>query len=340
MMLLAPNSESGPSLMLVEVGLTLIAVAASFCIPQFASSWYSRIERAFARLAQRKRLSVAVTGAAVLLVRLAILPFCPIPLPFVHDDFSFLLAANTFALGRLTNPTPVMWKHFESFQITMQPSYMSMYFPAQGLVLAAGKVFFGNSWFGLLCVTALMCAAICWMLQAWLPPTWALLGGLLAVLRLGLFSYWINTYSGGGSVAALGGALVLGALPRLMRATRFRDGILLATGIVLIALSRPLKKCFSAFQSRSFSAAGSSPQKIAHPLPFCFAALCFLSHLSLPPLPGWDTTTIAPSEIRSLCRIRLTAQLMPSHLTGFGKRRGQSLFTGTKSCVIFMSITN
>ncbi len=132
-----------------------------------------------------------------------------------------------------------MWTHFESIHITMKPSYMSMYFPAQGLVLAAGKVLFGRPWFGVLCASAMMCAAICWMLQAWLPPTWALLGGMLAILRLGLFSYWTNTYSGGGSIAALGGALVLGALPRLMRTGRLRYGMLLATGLILLATTRP-----------------------------------------------------------------------------------------------------
>jgi len=142
-----------------------------------------------------------------------------------------------------------MWIHFESIHITMQPTYMSMYFPAVGLVLAAGKVLFGNPWFGILCASALMCAAICWMLQAWLPPTWALLGGVLAILRLGLFSYWVNTHSAGGSVAALGGALVLGALPRLTKKPCLRYGLLLAVGIVLLATTRPyegLLLCFPA----------------------------------------------------------------------------------------------
>jgi hypothetical protein len=77
------------------------------------------------------------------------------------------------------------------------------------------------------------------MLQAWLPAAGALLGGVITVLRIGLFSYWINTYSGGGSVAALGGALLLGGLPRFIRPNRMRDSLLIAVGLCVLALSRP-----------------------------------------------------------------------------------------------------
>ena len=238
-MILASTSDPGLSMTLLEGGLTAVAIAAAFCWPRLGSAFFSGIEHAFGRLARRKGLAVASVGLTALLLRLAILPICPIPLPFVPDDFSFLLAADTFAHGRLTNPTPVLWTHFESIHITMQPTYMSMYFPAEGLLLAAGRILFGNPWFGLLIASALMCAGICWMLQAWLPCTWALLGGMLAVVHLGLFSYWINTYHAAGSIGALGGALVLGALLRLMRTARFRYGLLMSVGIVLLVLSRP-----------------------------------------------------------------------------------------------------
>jgi hypothetical protein len=238
-MLLPSASERNSSLLLFECSLTAIAFAASFALPHLGSNWFSRIEQAFMRLARRQGLAVVAVGVCTIVLRLAMLPLFPIPLPFAPDDFSNLLSCNTFAQGHLTNPTPVMWTHFESIHITMQPTYMSMYFPAQGLVMAAGKVLFGNPWFGVLIVSALMCAALCWMLQAWLPPGWALLGGILAMLRLGIFSYWVNTYTGAGLITGLGGALVLGALPRLMKTARMRYAVLLAIGIILLALTRP-----------------------------------------------------------------------------------------------------
>jgi hypothetical protein len=227
------------SLLWLECGFTAVAVLLSILFPRLGAAGFARVERVFAQLARRKGLAVLAVGLSAFL-RLAILPAFPAPRPFLPDDYSFLLASDTFAAGHLTNPTPAMWTHFESIHITMQPTYTSMYFPGSGLVLAVGQVLFHKPWLANLCVDALMCAALCWMLQAWLPPNWALLGGFLAVLRIGLFSYWINTFYGGSALpAALGGALVLGALPRLKSAARLRYGMLLSVGIAILALTRP-----------------------------------------------------------------------------------------------------
>lgn len=238
-MFLTAHGNSTHALIAIEVGLSGVAAALAFGWPNLCSALLKRVEKLFSPLARRKSAAVAVVGLSDLLIRLALLPLFPIPQPFTPDDFSFLLAADTFAHGRLTNPTPAMWTHLESIHVTMRPTYMTMYFPAQGLAMAAGKLLFGHPWFGILAMSALMCASICWMLQAWLPPGWALLGGMLAVLRLGVFSYWTNSYTGAGTISALGGALVLGALPRLMKGARVRHGLMLAVGIALLATSRP-----------------------------------------------------------------------------------------------------
>src|ERR1035438_4660504 len=143
-MILPPDPQAGKaSLMMIEGGLTLITAALAFAWPTLGSAFFSFVEKALGQLARRRGLAVAVVGFTALLSRLAILPLCPVPHPFVPDDFSFLLAANTFASGRLTNPTPARWVHFESIHVSMAPTYMSMYFPAQGLLLAAAKVLTG-----------------------------------------------------------------------------------------------------------------------------------------------------------------------------------------------------
>ena len=223
--------------------LVAILIVGAAYLPSFPSRWFQAAEQYLGRLARRRALAVLVVGVLALAIRAALLPNVPVPHPGFHDDFGYLLAADTFAHGRLANPTHPMWIHFESIHINQKPTYMPMYYAAQGLVMALGQVLTGNPWIGIWLSAGVMCAALCWMLQAWLPPGWALLGGLIAIMRIASFTYWVNSYCGG-ALAAIGGALVLGALPRIKRRWRLRDGVFLALGLALLANTRPYESLF------------------------------------------------------------------------------------------------
>lgn len=222
----------------IETALVIVAILLAVVRPSLGAHWFERIERVFSRLANRRALSVASVGFAALILRAALLPVEPIPEPVVHDEFGYLLAADTFAHGRLTNPTHPMWVHFESFNILQKPTYQCITPPVQGMILAFGKVVLGHPFWGVLLSAGLMCAAITWMLQAWVPTEWALVGGALAILRYGVWTYWADSYWGG-AAGAIGGALVLGALPRIKRNCRAHDALIFALGLALLANNRP-----------------------------------------------------------------------------------------------------
>jgi hypothetical protein len=223
----------------LEWGILAALLVIACFKPRLGEPWIGATERFFKRLADRKGFAIVVVFAATLILRVALLPVLRQPQPQYHDEFSYLLAADTFAHGHLTNPPHPMALFLDTFHVLQQPTYASMYPPAQGAALAVGQ-FLGNPWIGVLLSTAGMCAAVLWMLQGWLPAPWAFLGASILVLRIGVLSYWMNSYWGG-AVAAIGGALVMGALPRIFRYQRPRDGVLLGLGVGILANSRPLE---------------------------------------------------------------------------------------------------
>jgi hypothetical protein len=229
--------------LVIELCLTAICLALAFIRPELGSAWFSRQEQRLSVFASRRTLAVISIGLLSMVLRLALLPILPIPQPGIHDEFSHLLLADTLANGRLENPTHPMWVHFETFHVNWHPTYASMYFPGQGLFLALGQVVFGHPFWGVWLSTGLMCAAVCWALQQWLPLGWALLGGFLVVLRIGTFSYWASGYWGG-AIPALGGALVLGSVSGLKRTPGIRDASVFGAGAALLLITRPYESLF------------------------------------------------------------------------------------------------
>lgn len=166
----------------------------------------------------------------------------------MHDEFSYLLGAETFLSGRLTNPTPAEWVFFETFQVNLTPSYSSKYPPGPALVMALGWLVFGHPWAGVLLSFAGMGAALWWMLRGWGPPwsatIWSLGFGLqlMFVAQWGhvIGGHWINSYWGG-ALAAASGALAIGASIRLRRKLTTGPAAVGAAGAGGLLLTRPLE---------------------------------------------------------------------------------------------------
>jgi len=220
----------------IELGLGLMLVLFGLLGSQIA-----RIAHALAR---RTAWCMAILFVLPIALRLLLaLGVHPIPTPNVSDDFSYLLLGDTLAHFRLANPPHPLHRFFETFYVLQEPTYSSIYPLGQGIALAIGWVILGHPWAGVLLSSAALCPLCYWMLRGWTSPGWALAGGFLAIFEFGPLSSWMNSYWGG-AFAAVGGCLVLGALPRLRASSRRLYPALLGVGFTMNLLTRPYESIF------------------------------------------------------------------------------------------------
>ncbi len=279
--------------------LVLISVSAAKRLTRFADSFFDRIEVIGSRLARNSGLSILALSALGLVLRLCMLPIRPIPHPVIADEFSQLLLAGTLASGRLSNPPHPLWHSFETLHVIPLPTYNSMYLPGPALLLALGKALTGTAWFGVLLGTSFLPGLIYWALRGWMPARWAFLAGLIAVLKISLISYWVDSYWGG-TFAALGGALILGALPRLQKKPGIALSVALAVGIGMLANSRPYEGaafCIPPAASmirwllkRSSVPAGLKVLRCAVPIACCLAVIAVAMGIYFRAVTGNATT--------------------------------------------------
>jgi len=176
-------------------------------------------------------------GTAALLIAAAVSWLVPF-VPRVHDEFSYLLAADTLLHGRLANPAPEVWQPFQSFHILVEPAYASKYPLGLGACVALGRALFGLPIAGCWIAAGLCAASMMWMLAGVTSRRWATLGGLLVACHPAMQVVWSQSLMSGWLTAA-GSALLIGGVLRLRRRFRWVAALNAGAGVGLLALTRP-----------------------------------------------------------------------------------------------------
>ena len=188
-------------------------------------------------------LSLLIAIAWVI-ARLALLHALGFPDPKVHDEFNYILGADTFAHGRLTNPPHALAAFFASPHTLFQPTYSSKYPPGQSLFLAAGQAIFGHPFYGVVIEGALMMFLFCLLLCLWTSLWPAAITSLALAVFFQPPMYWVDSYWGG-CAAACGCALLLVAIGWYRISGNPFSGSIFAAGGILLFITRPYEGAFA-----------------------------------------------------------------------------------------------
>ncbi len=222
-----------------QIPLVLVAAILAFRLPDAGAWLFAGLERRLDAIASRPAQALMLLAGLAIGARALALPLTGLPAPMVADETSAMLQAETYARGAWANPG-TLTPDFEAVFVNLSPTYASMYPVFRAAPLALGLAAGLNAWFGVWATMVALILATWWMLRAWVSPRLALVGGLLVVVRFGLFSYWVNSYWGG-AFTALGGVLLLGGYKRLAGRPTLSAGAAVGLGAMILMTSRPFE---------------------------------------------------------------------------------------------------
>ena len=123
---------------ILETVLFLVGLLVLFLWPDPSSRSADRVLTSLAGMARSPIRVILAVGLLAGLGNAATTLMQGPPIPVVSDEWSYLLATDTFASGRVTNP-PSPHRALVGENTLGTPTYQSKYPPAQGLMLALGQ---------------------------------------------------------------------------------------------------------------------------------------------------------------------------------------------------------
>jgi hypothetical protein len=226
-----------------QLPLTLAMAVLAVVLARYPENLLARFESLIEAITRRPYLSLTLIVAIAIGGPLALRPFVGFPDPIVADEYSSMLQAKTYLLGRLANPA--LTPNFTAEWVVLAPTYASMYAALRSFPLVVGYAVGIGAWGGVVLSMAALTAAVYWLVSLWLNARYAFVAALLVILRFGLFSPWVNS-AFGGAFPALGGVLLLGAYFRLRSRPTVLNGALLGLGLVILMGTRPYEGVFIA----------------------------------------------------------------------------------------------
>ena len=228
---------------LVELALALMLTSCALLAPATGSRIFTRLRVLALPLARRPRLLVLLSGLIPIVIRLALLPIVPVPLPRTMEEHNHLLQADTYTHWRLANPPHPLGALFHSFQTIQWPTYVSSRPPLSSLFFFLGDLLFHSPFLGNLLGVGILAACFSWLLLGWTSRMWAVLGSFLVICHLCIFGWWTDSFWAP-IVTILGGVILLGLVSRIQRKPKLVHALGFTIGTALIAGTRPYEGFF------------------------------------------------------------------------------------------------